>query len=445
MPRRGTTLVLRSPGTLLGVAGAAIRRVPGGRAGDPLLRSANALIVSTIAASGFGIAYWIVAARTYPEHVLGVQSAAISTMLMLSNFAQMNMFFSLGRFVPTAGRETGRLITSVYAASVALSAALGIGFVVLAPLVSESLATLFTGPVMAVAFVVGVALWSVFALQDGVLTALRRASWVPVENALFGLVKLVLLFAFAAVFVSGGIFASWTIPMLLAIVPVNLLIYRRVLRARASSDAPAGAFSFASIRRFVAVDYVGGLFLQSYTTALPLVIVATLGARANAEFYVAYVVIAAVDLVSVNLATSLLVEGAHDEARLAEYTRRIVRRSAQLLVPAVIVIELGAPYFTQALGHEYANASTALLRLLALGSLARMLNIVYMSVMRVHRRVWRVVATQAALSVIVLSLTLALSPGMGVNGVGVAWLTAQLAVAVALAPWLWRTMRSEPR
>jgi hypothetical protein len=325
MPRRGTTLVLRGPGALLGVAGAAIRWRPGARAGDPLLRSADALILSTVAASGFGIAYWIVAARAYPEHVLGEQSAAISTMLMLSNFAQMNMFFTLGRFVPTAGRATGRLIASVYATSAALSVVLGIGFVAVVPLLSENLSALFTGPAMAVAFVFGVALWSLFALQDGVLTALRRATWVPVENALFGLVKLVMLVVFAGVFVSGGIFASWTIPTLLAVVPVNLLIYRRVLRARAAPDAPSGAFSFRSIRRFVAVDYVSGLFLQSYTTALPLVIVATLGARANAEFYVAYVVIAAVDLVSVNLATSLLVEGAHDEARLAEYTRRILR------------------------------------------------------------------------------------------------------------------------
>jgi Na+-driven multidrug efflux pump len=56
-----------------------------------------------------------------------------------------------------------------------------------------------------------------------------------------------------------------------------------------------------------------------------------------------------------------------------------------------------------------------------------------------------VVATQAALSAIVLSLTFALSPGMGVDGVGVAWLTAQVAVAVALTPWLWHTLRGAPR
>lgn len=418
-------------------------RTPGSGSGDALFRSAHALIVSTIASSAFGIAYWIVAARAYPPHVLGEQSALISTMLMLANFAQMNLFFALGRFVPTSGRGAGRLIAFAYATSTALALALSTGFVLVAPAVSARLAPLFAGTAVAVGFVASVALWCVFSLQDGILTALRRAPWVPLENTVFGLVKLALLVGLAGVLVREGIFVSWTVPVLLAVVPVNLLIYLRLLPARAAAvpadDARRGP-PLRSIGRFVALDYVSGLFLQSYTTALPLLIVALLGASANAAFYVAYVVIASLDLVSVNLATSLLVEAAHDEARLAEYTRRILRRSAQLLVPAVVAIELGAPLFTHLLGHGYAADSTTLLRLLALGSLPRMVNIVYMATQRVLRRVGRVIATQAAISVVVLSGTIALAPRIGVNGIGFAWLGAQLAVAVALAPWLRRTL-----
>jgi O-antigen/teichoic acid export membrane protein len=228
--------------------------------------------------------------------------------------------------------------------------------------------------------------------------------------------------------------------VLLAVIPVNVLIFARLIAARAGSAQAGSQFSFRSVARFVAVDYASGLFLQSYTTALPLIIVATLGPQANAEFYVAYVVIAAVDLVSVNLATSLLVEAAHDEARLREYTRRILLRSAQLLLPAVILIELGAPYFTRLLGASYAHSSTTLLRLLALASLARMVNIIYMATMRVQRRVGRVVATQAAICALVVSLTIAFARGLGVEGVGVAWLCAHVAVLVALLPWLHRTL-----
>jgi O-antigen/teichoic acid export membrane protein len=405
---------------------------------DPLFRSAYALILSTVASSAFGVAYWILAARLYPPRVLGQESAAISTMLMLSNFAQMNLFFTLTRFVPTAGRATGRLIGYAYTASGALALLLGAAFVLVAPAMSHQLSLLFAGPVMVLGFVLGVGLWCVFSLQDGVLTALRRTPWVPVENALFGLVKLALLLVFATLLVSGGIFASWTIPVLLAVVPVNLLVYRRLIPARA--DSPM-RFPFKRVARFAAVDYVSSLFVQSYTTALPLVIVATLGAKANANFYVAYVVIAAVDLVSQNLATSLLVESAHDEARLSEYARRVLRRGVSLLLPVVLLIELGAPYFLQIFGHRYADGSTTLLRLLALATLPRMLNIIYVGTMRAQHRVGRVVVTQLAISALVLSLTFATVSGMGVTGVGMAWLCAHVAMAIALLPWLRRTLR----
>jgi O-antigen/teichoic acid export membrane protein len=436
-PPESSAGVSLAPGSALRGRWRPARRV----SGDHLFRSAHALMLSTVATSAFGVAYWIVAARAYSPRALGEGAAAISTMLMLSNFAQMNLFHGLTRFIPIAGQATGRLVGYSYAASAGAALLLGTGFVLVAPRVSDNLSFLETGLLGGAAFVASVVLWGVFALQDGVLTALRRAPWVPVENALFGLVKLGLLVAFAGVFVSGGIFASWNVAVLMAVVPINVLIYRRLIRRRSTAKEPAAPLSFQGVARFVGVDYIGSLLLQTYTTALPLVIVATLGAGANADFYVAYAIIASVDLLSANLATSLLVEGAHDEDRLREYTRRVLQRSTLLLVGIILFLELAAPYLLKVFGDGYAQDSTTLLRILALASLPRMLNIVYMGAMRVERRVGRVVMLQAAISVLVLSLTLALGSEIGVNGVGLAWLCAHCAVALTLLPWLRRTLR----
>ena len=388
-----------------------------------------------------GIAYWVLAARGYPPRALGEASAAISAMLMLSSFAQLNLFHGLARFVPRAGRRTGELVRWAYALSAAAALLLATAFVILAPAVAPGLAFLQKGLVAESAFVLAVALWGVFALQDGVLTALRQASWVPIENALFGLAKLGLLLAFAPVFADGGIFASWTIPVVLAIVPVNLLIFRRLIPAHRRAHGDGAALRPREISRFVAVDYASALLSQSYTGALPLIIVALLGAEANATFYVAYAFVAALDLVSVNVATSLVVEGAHAEMRLREYTRRVLKRSTLLITPAVALFVLAAPYLPRLLGEAYADDTPAVLQLLVLGSLPRMLNIVYMSTKRVERRVNRVVAVQAATSVIILSLSFLLAPSLGVEGVAVAWACGHLAVAMALVPWLLRTVR----
>jgi O-antigen/teichoic acid export membrane protein len=423
--------VVRGPLTL---------RAPAGRAPDPLFRSAYALVVSTGVTSALGLAYWVAAARAYPERALGEASAVISAMLMLSNFAQLNLFYGLVRFVPGAGRRAGVLIARSYAASAAAALVLGTAFALVAPHVSEALASLH-GAVYAVGFVAAVVLWGVFALQDGVLTALRRATWVPIENALFGAVKLGLLLAFASLLPNGGIFASWSIPVLLAVVPVNVLIFRVLLSGRRTAAADGAEPPITGVVRFVAVDYAGALLLQTYTTALPLLIVALLGAEANAAFYVAYVIVAALDLVATNVATSMVAEASRDPSRLAEYARRVLLRSAALVAPAVAVLFVAAPLVAGIFGAAYADDSASVLRVLALGSLPRLVNTVYMNVMRVERHVGRVVGVQAATSVIAVSVTVALAPRMGVEGVAVAWTAAHTAVALARVPWLVRVLR----
>jgi O-antigen/teichoic acid export membrane protein len=413
-----------------------------GRA-DPLFRSGYALVLSTVVTSALGVAYWIFAARLYPPHELGEASAAISAMLMLSNFAQMNLFHGLTRFVPAAGAMTGRLVLWAYVGSGVSALVLTTLFVIIAPRISDHLTFLAGGALAGAGFVAAVVLWGVFALQDAVLTALRRATWVPLENALFGIVKLALLVGLAGVLAHGGIFVSWNVPVLLAVIPVNLLIFRRLLAHRSHDGALA--LRPRHVVHFVAVDYVGSLLLQTYTTALPLLIVVLLGADANAMFYVAYVIIAALDLLAVNLSTSLVVEAAHDEARLAEYARRVLAHAAVLLVPAVAFLVVAAPQLGLVFGERYAEESPAVLQLLALGSLPRMLTIIYMSAMRVERRVGQIVRVQAATSVLIIGLTLVLAPSMGVKGVGLAWACGHTAVALTRLPWLVSVLRGARR
>lgn len=402
---------------------------------DPMFRSAYSLILSTATSSLVGVVYWIVAARAYSPRQLGEGSATISAILLLSGFAQLNLFYALARFLPQAGRSATRLLLRSYAANCVAAVVLGTAFVTIAPRLTHNLSYLERGPAYGTLFVAAVAGWGVFALQDAVLPALRRSAVVPVENALYGVAKLALLVLFAVVWARDGIAASWYLPVLLAIVPINVLVFGRYLPAMAVTGTGV-EIRFRDVRRFVAVDYLGSLFLQTYSNALPLLVVGVLGADANATFYVAEVIVGVLDLVSVNLATSLLVEGAAEEGRLAEYTDRMLRRGGAAMAAAVAVLVLVAPYVLAIYGGRYAEQSTTTLRLLALSALPRLLHIIYTSAMRVQRRVGQVVRIEALTSGLVLGLSLVLMPSLGVPGVALAWLGAHIVVAATLLPWL---------
>src|SRR5919198_1318996 len=109
----------------------------------PLYRNGYALMLSTGMVSALGMAYWVLAAHHYSAEAVGLNAAAISAMTFVSGIAQFNMGGALLLFV---------------------------------------LATM---------------VWGIFAQQDNVLTGLRQAVFVPLENVLYALAKIGLLLALA--------------------------------------------------------------------------------------------------------------------------------------------------------------------------------------------------------------------------------------------------------
>ncbi|MFR9776603.1 lipopolysaccharide biosynthesis protein [Micromonospora sp. MS34] len=408
---------------------------------DPLNGNVYALMLNTAVSSLLGIAYWALAARLYSPAELGVGAAMVSTMTFLSNLAQLNLNGALARFLPAAAGHGSRLVGSAYVVTCLAALALGSGFLLLAPLVSDQLDFLHRTPLLAVAFALSVAGWCVFTLQDSVLTALRGVVWVPVENTAFGIAKIALLLLLAGVVPSLGIFISWNLAVVAALVPINMLIFRRLLprqRARRAEEALPGRGVLA---RFVALDYVGYLFLQAGTNALPLIVTARLGAEANGIFYVAWLLGGSLELVAYHFGTSLTVEAAADESRLATYARQVLRRGLLLFVPAVALLCVSAPLLLTVFGRGYASTGSDTLRLFAVAVLPKLVLTVFVAASRVQRRVGRIIAVHAATSVLVVSLALVAMPEIGVVGVGVAYLAGQVVVMSAVLPAMTRLLR----
>ncbi|MGN9912914.1 lipopolysaccharide biosynthesis protein [Phytohabitans sp. LJ34] len=402
---------------------------------SPLYTNVYALSLNTVASLLLGGVYWVVAARLYTPEDVGTGAAVVSTMLLLSSVSQLSLNGALARFLPTAGRDGGRLVAAAYGASCAAAVLLSTVFlVVVRP----------SSPLAASAFVLSVAAWSVFTLQDSVLTALRGAAWVPVENAAFGLAKVLLLVPFALLVPGLGIFLSWSLPVAVAIVPVTLLVYRRLLPRLDGTQWTGGLPGRGVLIRFVTLDYVAFLFLQAGTNALPVLVTAVLGAEANAVFYVGWLVGGSIGLIADHFGMSLTVESAARPGHLATYTRHLLRKGLLLFAPGALVLCAFAPMLLLPFGDQYVRDSATPLRLFALAVVPRFAVAVYVAACRVRRQVGRIVLAEAAVSTIVVSLAVLTMPSWGVTGVGAAYLVAQLAVAAAVAPALVRLVRSAP-
>ncbi|GAA2932367.1 hypothetical protein GCM10020221_30160 [Streptomyces thioluteus] len=105
----------------------------GGSDGSPLFRNAFALMLNTGISAVLGVGFWLVAARYYSEESVGRGSAAIAAMKLLAGLTAVTLTGALARFIPVAGRTTGRLVLRTYAgSSVIVAAAAGVFLLTLA-------------------------------------------------------------------------------------------------------------------------------------------------------------------------------------------------------------------------------------------------------------------------------------------------------------------------
>lgn len=403
----------------------------------PVLREGYALVLSAALASALGLVYWVVAARTYSAEAVGLNSAVISTMTLVSGIAQLNLVGGLMRFVPDAGRSTFRLVAWSYLVSLTTAALAAPLFLLGVHWWTPKLGFLTSGPGFALWFVGATLVWCVFSLQDAVLTGLRRAAWVPVDNALFGVVKLALLLGLASALPRFGIFASWTLGTVVSVLAITLVLGFRLIPARVRSASPdtrsAGA---REVGRFVAADYAGGLSWIFAITVIPLAVTQRLGAAENAYYSLAWVMATPLYLVSLSTSNSLVVSLVNERARLREYPRVVLRQTARLVVPGAIVLAAGAPLFLRLFGDAYAREGATTLRLLALSAIPNMVTTLYLSVWRAEQRLSLLVWSRVVQYATVVILAVSLLGREGIRAPALAWLGVQtVAAVVLLAAW----------
>jgi O-antigen/teichoic acid export membrane protein len=407
----------------------------------PLYRNGYALVLGSGLTSALGLVYWVVAARTYSLAAVGVSAALISAMTLLANLAQVNLKSALTRFLPTAGSTTVRYVVRSYAVALGASAVASVIFLAGLDVWSPRLRFLSQRPELALWFVASTMAWTIFVLQDSVLAGIRQAGWVPVENLVYAVTKIALLVGLAAVAPTLGTFVAWTAPLLALVVPLNLLLFRRLIprhvRATRGREQTVAA---RQIAHYIAGDYVAYLILTATIGVLPLIVLGVLGPEANAYYFVTWSIAYALYLIASGMGVSMLAEASLDPSLLRAHCRRTVLETARLTVPAVAVVVVAAPHILGLLGAGYSRESVLLLRLLALSALPWIIFVTYTNVARVQRRMRAVIRANVALSGLVFAFGLPLLATLGIEGLGMAWLAAQSAVAAAIiAAHLWHS------
>jgi O-antigen/teichoic acid export membrane protein len=405
---------------------------------DPMHRSAYALLLGSATTSVLGLAFWGLAARLYPPEAVGVATAAITAMTFLANLATLGLKNGLLRFLPAAGTGAAALVLRSYLLCGLVAAAAAVVFLVGQPVWAAELGLLSSTPAAMLAFVLATVVWVLFVLQDHVLAGLHRAVWVPVANTAYSVLKIGLLVVLAGTS-SWLLFASYALPAVVAVLAVNLVVLRDVVRSARAAPAAGGV---TGLVRFAAGDHAATLLLLAVVDLMPLLVLARSGLADSAFYYLAFTIAYSLYLITADVGSALVAEAARDTGRVQPLLRRACANALLLAVPAVAVGCLLAPVVLGVLGPEYAAAGTTLLQLLLLSAIPHVVVGLAVSLAHVRRQMRRVLGIHAAMAVLTFAGAEAGLRVLGLVGAGWAWLGTQTLLAVVLLltqmRFLWR-------
>lgn len=399
-----------------------------------LFSNAFYLLLNTAVGALLGAVFWLVAARFYPESDVGFAAALIPLTLFIANLGTLGLPAGLVRFLPEAGgdtRRTGQIVNASLTLSALASMLLGLVFVLGIDVWAPSFFFIRIDPRFFIAFVLFCGIVGVVPMIDAVAIARRKAQYALGRNAIYNGIRAPLPIVLAGIFGIFGLFFSFVLGALAgALVGLFLFLPRLIARYR-----PRPTLRFGSLRhlfRFSLGNHAAGLLAAVAPSMLPLLVVELRSPVENAWFYIAWFLGSMLYVIPGAFTLSLYAEGSQVNADVPRDVSRTVIGSALLLLPAGLFLFFFGDWLLAIFGSTYASGGFELLRWLVVATPFVLTNAVYLTLVRIKKRISPLILASAFVSFFVVTASWLLLPSYGLTGVGIAWLFGQALLSLVV-------------
>lgn len=418
------------PGLRVGAL-SAVRDLPALVRRDPLVRNSLFLMMTIAGRSLLGFAYWIVAARLFPTSTIGLAAAFISAYSLGGMVANPAVHSGLTQELPStgSGRAWSGLVNGGIVIGAVSSVVIGSLIGAILPVVSSEFSSVTGNALSFVGFVAGVFGMVVGVIIDFTFVAERSSGVMFARSVAFGVGKIPLLFLTMQLVgrhSSTGIWSSWVVADLVTIAVVLLIGLPRLGRDY-RIGTPPDMVRWRELVKDLGVHHLTNLGGILPMFVLPIEVVARVSAQANAYFYVTWMLCTLFFMISPSVEFALFTEGSHEPGAIAEMARRSFRITGALLVVPMIGYLLLGRFVLGIYGADYARHGTTLLLVLVASAVPDAITNIYVSVLRVQRRLLESALLNMGMALITLVGAWFLLPSMGITGAGVAWIGAQAA------------------
>jgi O-antigen/teichoic acid export membrane protein len=402
-----------------------------------LYANAYYLIAGSVVATFLGFVFWVAVARIYLPSDVGIASALIAVIGMLTSFSTLGLHIGVIRFLPEERDKQGMInscftLPGIVAVAVAFFYIFGLAFW------APNLFFLRENLIYLSFFIIFTIANSIFLVQKSVFVALRAAKFIFVLRITWNGLKIVfpILLVSFGVF---GIFSSWGITLCVTVIIGALLI--RKVQPRYYPLPRIKKHMINDMLHFSFGNYIADFLNSAPNYILPLMVLGISGAEANAYFYIAFSMSMLVSMIPLSVAMSLFAEGSNESEKLCSNTIKSINFTFILLLPLLAVILLLGDKILLLFGKAYSENAFTLLSILVLSSIPLTITEIYISIKRVQEEVKPLIYLFTFTTIFIILCSYLLTLRIGLIGAGVGWLLGWTIAAVLIAITLVKQFR----
>lgn len=381
---------------------------------DPLVKNSFFLILTSISSAAFGFAFWAASAKMYNPEDVGIATAIISSMGLLTMCSKVGLDYSIIRFIPT--RNKNNLLSTSIIITTFLVLLFAILFVLKIDLISPKI-VLLKSPFYSIFFLLFVMANSLYTVTSISFVGMRKAKLQFLQSLFVGL-RVPLLFLFLS-FGAMGIFSSTGFSFIFAFLIGIVFYLHNGIKLKLNIDK---SFLVESIH-FSIGNYAISLLITAPNLILPVIVLNVLGTEETAYYYIAFSIASFLFMIPNTISTSLFVEGSH-----GEQIRNTVLKSLvlifSLLIPLCIVLYFTGGELLEIIGKDYSANGIELLRLMIISSFFISIVAIYTSIKRIQKEMTKVVILSGVIFSLLIGLSYFLMQKWGLLGIGYAWITS---------------------
>lgn len=383
-------------------------------------RNAYYLMLNTLTGAAAGLLFWFLLTGLggLPPAEIGVGYVIVALGTIVAVVARGGLDTALVRTVPGASRDEGvRLLRfgAWVAVAAALLVALGLALA-LAPTRALPDVTPLGWGLVALIGTLLVVTW----LQDAHFLAEGEARFSFHRNLVLSGARLLLPLPVLALALPQPVALTWALALAASALAAIALVRR--LASRDGRRVPRREFLTSALRNVSggAAEFLPGLVLAPVVLALE-------GPTAAGYFGIAWAAASLLFLASAAISRSALAEMVRrgPAGRVAAIERGVLQH-AYLVLPAALVGAVLAPQLLSVFGPAYAREAGVAFALLCASALAVAPGYLYLALLRARDRPRALVVYPAALVATLAVLVPLLESRLGLDGVALAWLLANV-------------------